>query len=111
VKTALDDLLLFVEVASKDNVNEVVTKESLRYIFDVLLGYEQEPDLIRAEIAHLLINAGFRYLQEKKRNQIPLSSHRVIEEAIDLSNYLIDKFRPENQQYYVAVPTRSPYLD
>ena len=51
---------------------------------------------------HLLINAGFNYLSEMKRDQIPLSSHRVIEEAIDLSNYLIDKFRAESERRYIT---------
>ena len=104
VKTALDDLLLFAEVAGKENVNRVITKETLKPIFDVLLWYpvvkRQEPDLTRAEVAHLLIEAGFGYLREIKRDNIPLSSHRVIEEAVDLSNYLVELFKPEEERTY-----------
>jgi hypothetical protein len=111
VKTALIDLLLFVEVAGKNNVNQVITRESLKHIFDVLLWYpigEDEPDLIRAEIAQLLIKRGFEYIREMKKENIPLTAHRTIEEAIDLSNYLVELFKPESERSY-STPNTTRY--
>jgi hypothetical protein len=37
-----------------------------------------------------------------KRGNIPLTAHRTIEEAIDLSNYLVELFKPESERYYVT---------
>lgn len=50
------------------------------------------PDLNRAKIAQLLIEEGLRYLRSlfiKSKQDIPLSSQKTIEEAIDLIKYLV----------------------
>ncbi len=96
VKTTLLDLKLFVEVAGKKNVNLVITRESLRPIIEALLWRpivsHAEPDVNLAEISQLLIEVGFNYLhgmfQDAERD-IPLSSKRTLEEAIDLSTHLV----------------------
>lgn len=94
VERALIDLRLFIEVAGKDNVNQIITQESLRPIVEALLWHpvvhHAAPDLNLAEIAQLLIEVGFSYLRGIGHN-VPLSSQRTIEEAIDLSNYLVSE--------------------
>jgi len=69
VKTALKDLELFVEAASRDHVNQAINKESLEPVVSTLLWgpdlHDPSPDPIRAEIADILILWGFRYFQQK----------------------------------------------
>jgi len=97
VERALLDLQLFIKVAGKNNINQVLTKEALRPVFEALLWHpvveRDEPDLNRAEIAQLLIETGFSYLLSMKRDSIPSSSRRTIREAIDASNYLVLSFK------------------
>lgn len=96
VERALIDLRLFVEVAGKNNINQVITQENLKPIVEALLWYplvaQAEPDLNLARIAQLFVDYGFAYLRGMMghtRYGIPRSSQRTIEEAIDLSNYLV----------------------
>lgn len=94
VKTGLIDLELFIEMADKKHVNQVVTKETLTPVVRALLFHqildEAEPDVRRAEIAQLLIHEGFRYL---RGGAVTLSHKRAIEEALDLTNYLVERAR------------------
>jgi len=98
VERALIDLTLFIEVSGKKNVNQVITQESLRPVVSALLWHpivdRVDPDVNLAEIAQLLIESGFSYLREMFRatdRHLPLSSQRTIEEAVDLSKYLVSQ--------------------
>ncbi|MDH5481480.1 MAG: hypothetical protein OEY22_01175 [Candidatus Bathyarchaeota archaeon] len=99
VKTALIDLQLFLEMAGKNNVNQVVTAESLKPIVNALLWHpildEDAPDQNRAEISELFIKAGFEYLNVKSSNHITLSHKRTIDEALNLTSYLVRHFKGE----------------
>jgi hypothetical protein len=120
VKTALVDLRLFVKVAGRHNVNQVITRETLEPILDALLCLwypvvkretpvvendepmleKAKPDLIRAEIARLLIDEGLGYLCGMKGDHVRLSNQRTIEELTDMINYLVETFKPEKERRY-----------
>ncbi|MGA2308286.1 MAG: hypothetical protein ABSG57_01905 [Candidatus Bathyarchaeia archaeon] len=131
VRVGLVDVNLFVEVADRDDVNQVVTKETLEPIVKALLlkptiyvpviaGSEKEggrqravrepPDLVRAEIAMLLIKYGFGYLKSMQMNHITSSHRRTIDDAFDLSNYLVELFKPESERRY-SPPNQSEYRE
>jgi hypothetical protein len=109
IENALIDMRLFIETAGDKNVNAVINEEKLRPVVETLLWYpvveHSAPDLNKAEVARLCIRAGFNYLKEMKK--IPLSSERTIEEAVDLSDYLVELFKPETERRY-SPPKRSP---
>ena len=59
------------------------------------------PDVNIAEIARLFIQQGFRCLSEQ--NKYVTKSHaRTIEDAIDLSYFLVDTFKPESERAIVS---------
>jgi len=96
VKNALKDLELFIQLAGKDQIDQVVTKETLQPMIDALLfglaiRHVQTPDRNRGEIADMLIQLGFQYLKNTMSEDITLSHQRTIKEAVDLSNYLVSK--------------------
>jgi hypothetical protein len=97
------DLELFIETADKNQLDQVLTRESLEPViaslFQGFIAYsETEPDRNRADIADMLILLGFRYLKEKTKSGITLSHERTISEAVDLSDYLIHTIKGE--RYY-----------
>lgn len=98
VENALIDLEIFIRFAGKGQVNQVITGETLSPIIEALLSEYDEPDAERAKIAHLLIRQSFLYLSKNKR--LTRSNINTIEEAIDLSNYLAETFKPEEERYY-----------
>lgn len=97
VERALIDLRLFVEVAGRKNVNQVITRDSLKPIVEVLLWYpivdRTEPNVNLAEIAQMLIEEGFGYLrgmfQFGSEHSISSSMQRTIADAIDGSKHLV----------------------
>ena len=97
VERALIDLMLFIEVSGKDNINQVITRESLDPLIRSLLWtqlFEEGPDKNQAEIAQLLVEQGFNYLEgmfHSSDPHLPRSSQRTIEEAVDLSKYLVSQ--------------------
>jgi len=104
VERALIDLDLFIEVAGEDNINQVITKESLAPIIEALLWHpivdDDVPDLNRAEIAQMLIQDGFDYLSRGVRPlayDIPSIAKRTILEAVELSHYLVSDIKVHNQ--------------
>lgn len=103
VRTALTDLQLFIEVTGKNNVNQVVTQETLAPVVKALLSFKEGPDLKRAEIARLFIRTGFNYLKSKEKD-ITLSHHRTTEEALDLTDFLVESFKPESKRQYHPRP-------
>jgi len=106
VKLALIDLQLFIEVAGKNNLNQVITRESLRPVVEALLWrplvmdkythneeiYRLVPDLNRAKIAQLLVEVGLSYLRGISLNtefDIPSPLQKTIEDAVDTSKFLV----------------------
>ena len=106
VKTALNDLEFFVEFAGENNVNQAVTAETLEPVVSSLLrtpiSDAHPPDLNRAEIAKLFVNVGLEYLREKKPRHITSSHQETMDQAIDLVNYLVEMFKPEEERTYSA---------
>ena len=109
VKAALSDLELFIHVAGKDNVNQTVTEETLAPVVSALLSSrlpvssemleDVGPDLEMAKIAQLFVERGLSYLS-MKNNHVTLSHRRTIDEAIDLSRYLMESLKPEKERRY-----------
>ena len=92
VKSALIDLELFLETASKDNISQAVNAETLLPIIKALFLHPRldkaKPEPERAKIAQLNIKEAFGYLQMMSGTYITKSHQRTIEEAIDLCNHL-----------------------
>jgi hypothetical protein len=91
VRNAQKDLQLFVMTSDRDQVNQVITAETLVPAIRALLDSRMS-DLNRAEIARLFITEGFSYLQGTSVLNITLAHDRTITEAIDLANYLVTHY-------------------
>jgi hypothetical protein len=91
VKNAQTDFQLFILTADRDQVNQVITAETLVPMVRALLD-GRNADLKRAEIAQLFINEGFSYLKSTSAGNITLAHDRTIAEAIDLANYLVTNY-------------------
>jgi len=109
VKSALVDLELFVQTADKQQKEQVLTKDSLEPAISALLTphfswSEQQPNPVKAEIADMLIKHGFSYLGEMAKKDITLSHDRTMKEALDLSNYLLQKIK--GTDYYKPMEFR-----
>lgn len=108
IKAALSDLELFIHVAGKDNINQTLNEETLRPIVTALLSDRMGetflervgPDLKMAEIAQLFIQDGFSYLQSVM--QIPPHDQELISNAIALSHFLVEFFKPEKERRYIT---------
>jgi hypothetical protein len=110
VRQALLDIQLFIIVADKNNLNQVLTKETVEAIIRKLLwdtANLSDPDLNKAEIAQSIIEWGFNYLRQTMT--ITLSHKRTIEEAIDLSKYLVEQVKPESERHYSTPLTKQGY--
>jgi len=88
VENALVDLALFIETAEMEKVDEAITTESLRPIFNALLWAGVFKNRNRAEIAQLFIQEGFQFLQGSLLKELSEIHKRSILEAIDLSRIL-----------------------
>jgi hypothetical protein len=99
VRTALVDLQLFIELSGKSDIDQVITKDSLKPIIgSLLLGvavFNESPDKNKAEVAEMLIRLGFDYFEQKAGENITLSHQRTVNEATDLSYYLLQKIKGE----------------
>jgi len=109
MKAALPDIQIFIEFASKKDVNKVITRKTLKPIVEALFDNpsldQAEPDLIRAEIAGLFIQGGFNYLTSMKIQETPSLHTWVILEAIELSRLLVESFKPKSErQSFARVP-------
>lgn len=110
VRTALVEMTLFLDVASDKNINQVFTDESFRpLLYSLFWGkdwllFDSEPDTEKAKIAQHMIEAGFHYLTEWKLNLMTKSHQRTIEDAMDLSRFLLADF-PNSETY------KSDYLN
>lgn len=98
VKGSLTDLELFVETAEKSQLDQVLTRKSLEPVIAALFqGFtaysETQPDPNRADIADMLILWGFRYWKDKTGSGLTLSHERTLEEAVDLSDYLLQSVK------------------
>jgi hypothetical protein len=107
VERALIDLRLFIEKAERDDVNQVITRESLTPVVEALLGRpiveDDVGDLNLAEIAQLLIQNGFDYLGTMRQRLSPLtydmpsSSAQTMNFAVELSHNLVSDIRVHEQ--------------
>jgi hypothetical protein len=98
VKNALKDLELFVETADKGQRDQVLMKDSLEPVVRTMLQTgltwsENEPNPTKAEIADMLIRWGFNYLEAMTKEKLTLSHERTMNEALDLSNYLLSQIK------------------
>jgi hypothetical protein len=98
VKSALVDLELFVETADKEQMDQVLTKDSLEptiraLLYSYYIWSDPQPNPIKAEMADMLIQWGFNYLGEKAKKNITLSHDRTMKEALDLSNFLLQTIK------------------
>ena len=94
VKNALKDIELFLKCADKDQIDQVLTHESLEPVVHELLSGlntwdDYEPNPKRAEAAHMFIEWGFKYLRDKGRKSVTLSHNRTFKEALDLSDFIL----------------------
>lgn len=112
VKTALIDLQLFLEMAGENNVNLVVTQESLVPIVYVLLWHpvvaKADPDVNRAEIAQLFVKWGFEYLSCMAPDLMTLSHEQTRAAAVDLANFLTESLKPKEERRY-STPRAAMY--
>jgi hypothetical protein len=104
VKRALVDLQLFIEIAEEDQVNQVITQDTLKPIVMALLWSSSTPveydpqrrgtklRMERARIALLFIKWGFEYLSNMNQSMMTSSHSRTMTDAIDLSKFLLDHF-------------------
>ena len=100
VKTALKDLEMFIMVADKEQINQVINTATLEPLVNAMINFPNvgmvDPDPVLAEIARLFIYTGFEYLRRAKPVNSSISSERIIDEALDLSRLLTLQFYPEN---------------
>ena len=102
VKGALLDLQLFLEFADEKDIKLVMTGERLQPLIQQIASakYPFDTDFRKADIANILIQNGFRHFYYSKNKDITLSHKRTINEALDLSRYLVSTFvSPEHRQY------------
>ena len=97
-KIALKDLELFVETADREQKDQVLTRGSLEPIIRTMLQTnlvwsENEPNPTKAEIADMLIRWGFDYLKAMTNQSLTLSHERTMNEALDLSSYLLSQIK------------------
>lgn len=94
VENALVDLELFIQASDREQVHQVITRESLEPVITSLLrGYsvssQRENDSTLGEIADMLIHWAFDYWKIWAPESMTLSHSRTIDEAEDLSRYLL----------------------
>jgi len=98
VKTALVDLELFLEAADVDDVDEIITKETLKPVVKALLP-NNVASLMIAEIAQMFIEASFEYLTTAYMDiNYPLLYDEIVKKALELSDLLVGQ--------YAAIPYR-----
>ena len=113
VRMTLIDLSIFLETSGGSNIEQVITQEKLKPIVETLLwnpvlDYDK-PNLRIAQIAQIFIEIGFNSLRLMKKDQINLSNHNTIDEAIDLSRYLVESLKPESERRY-STPKMGSYV-
>lgn len=86
-------------------MNQVITTETLKPVVEALLWHpvvaRAEPDLTRAEIAQLFIRVGFDYLSSMRPSDMTKAHQDTVNQASDLSNWLVDRFKPEGERRYI----------
>ena len=97
------------EFAGDENINQVINSRNLHPLIFKLFSFYHGPDVTKAEIAKLLIQESFNYLYRMNTSGIILSHQRTIDEAVDLSNYLVESLKPEEERKYSRPqPLRAP---
>jgi hypothetical protein len=106
----IDDLTKLAEVLPDKQANQIFTVDHLKGLASALLqdpvGFPF-PDraplyLERARIAQLFIKYGFDYLSGMNSSMMTLPHKNTMEEAIDLSRFLLETF-PSKWPYYSEV--------
>jgi len=95
LKRGLIDIELFIEFAERDQVNQVLTADSLQPIVSALLkgfAFGGTRDLNKGEIAQMLVQNGLEYLQGMNPD-MSMTENRTISEAIDLSRHLVSDMK------------------
>lgn len=95
VKTALIDLQLFLEEAGENHVKQVMTEESLFPLMESLFStpFLAHPELRKAKIARLFIQAGFKYFEKIYYGNITMSHANTMAEANNLADYLAEPMK------------------
>lgn len=106
VKSGLIDLQLFIEAADEENVNTVLTKESIEpavYAFFFYQKPQNEKDVSsKAKVARMLVEHGLNYLRSESRfGQLRKKEEQEIDDAIELSNQLAFRLLTEGERMNV----------
>jgi len=106
VKTALCDLRVFIEKAGRGNVNQVLTREALKPVVEALLlspiVHKSDPDLARAEIAQMFIQAGFEYLEQMQKEHVTGLYKRAVDDGLQACNYLVELFKQYGERRLIS---------
>lgn len=107
------DLTRLARTLPRNQFVQIFRSKILRELTETLLWHpvveKADPDLERARIAQLFIESGFNYLRYMKGNRVTLSHRRTIDEAVDLSVFLLESFKPDSEQSYSAGDTVKLY--
>jgi hypothetical protein len=106
LKNGLIDLQLFIEAADEENVNNVLTRQSIEpvvYAFFFFQKPQNENDVSsKAKVAHMLVEHGLNYLRSESRfGQLRKKEEKEIDEAIELSNQLAFRLLTEGERMKV----------
>lgn len=91
VKNALVDLGLFVETADKNDVDKVITAETLKpfanSFFHIAFPDQATPE--RAKVASLLVRNGLTYLADANKKHMDITRKGAIDQVLGLVDYLV----------------------
>ena len=97
VQQAFVDLELFIEAVDKKDVNRTINlitiEPVLETYFQVGKGEFAEKDSVKADLAWLLINIGFRYLRWPSIAPIPDYEKVIMDQALTLSQNLANRMK------------------
>ena len=104
VASALKDISIFAQAAGPENVEQVITLDSLKPVFNSIIWSDitgPEGDIVyheKAEIAQYMVELGLSYLERINPIYISRLASRVIGEAIEISRYLTAISLPEEER-------------
>jgi len=97
IKSAFKDMTIFFQVAGKNNVDQVLEDVDFDEFLHALLEGDKKHLLDdsnpkKSFIAQKLVAHGLLFLSNNLPHKITKSHQRTIEEALDLSKYLVSEF-------------------
>ena len=99
IKPTLSDLVLFIETANDEFVDEVLNRETLTpFVKSLLATWDSKPDKVKAEIAQLFVLVGSEYLLHHA--EIPVTIRKDVEKAEEYSNLLVKLLGGEGRYDY-----------